>query len=66
MENEKYFGDGVVTGHGLIHGRTVIKSHQTRFNNVILYLIIFDNVIMLLHYIILHIYRTYSIAFLRS
>ena len=23
MENEKYFGDGVVTGHGLIHGRTV-------------------------------------------
>lgn len=23
MEDEKYYGDGVVTGHGLIHGRQV-------------------------------------------
>jgi hypothetical protein len=26
MENEKYYGDGVVTGHGLIHGRKVIDN----------------------------------------
>ncbi len=25
MENEKYYGDGVVTGHGLIHGRKVTR-----------------------------------------
>ena len=24
MENEKYYGDGVVTGHGKIHGRKVM------------------------------------------
>lgn len=26
MEKEQYYGDGVVTGHGLIHGRKVFKS----------------------------------------
>jgi propionyl-CoA carboxylase beta chain len=28
MEKEKYYGDGVVTGHGLIHGRKVFVFSQ--------------------------------------
>jgi propionyl-CoA carboxylase beta chain len=28
MEDEKYYGDGVVTGHGLIHGRKVFFFSQ--------------------------------------
>lgn len=28
MENEKYYGDGVVTGHGMIHGRKVFVFSQ--------------------------------------
>lgn len=39
MENEKYYGDGVVTGHGLINGRkvsvyqmtSIISYHFTNF-----------------------------------
>ena len=31
MEDEKYYGDGVVTGHGLIHGRQVsLSSVETK------------------------------------
>jgi len=28
MEKEQYWGDGVVTGHGLIHGRKVFIFSQ--------------------------------------
>ena len=28
MEKEKYYGDGVVTGHGLINGKTVFAFSQ--------------------------------------
>jgi propionyl-CoA carboxylase beta chain len=34
MQKEKYYGDGVVTGHGLIHGRKVIIIWQIRRENV--------------------------------
>lgn len=26
MQEEKYYGDGVITGHGMIHGRKVLAD----------------------------------------
>ena len=32
MQEEKYYGDGVITGHGLIHGRKVVARQPFEIN----------------------------------
>ena len=32
MQEEKYYGDGVITGHGLIHGRKVVAQQPFEIN----------------------------------
>lgn len=32
MQEEKYYGDGVITGHGLIHGRKVVPNGSFMLN----------------------------------